>query len=81
MSTKEELEGDIRFLLFFLPDWCLYPPEEGYDPTMYGTGKYENDKLVYDKVTKIKDKVMKSCSKSKDAALLRDVFWQEIKGL
>ena len=49
--TKEEL----NLLFSLLPLWVLAVPT-GLDPTFYGTGSYEGDLKVQQKVKKIKEK-------------------------
>ena len=51
MADKVDIE-DIEFLLSFLPQW-VRKVEKGLDATMYGTGTYEGDKNVQDKLKKI----------------------------
>ena len=43
----------IAFLLTLVPEWAL-TMEQGLDPTYYGTGSYEGDKKVHDRVVEIK---------------------------
>lgn len=52
IPCNDKLEA-IAFLLTLVPEWALNM-EQGLDPTYYGTGSYEGDKKVYDKVMEIK---------------------------
>jgi hypothetical protein len=48
-ADMDEAVAHIQFLLTLLPEWaeCSQP---GLDPTMYGTGSYEDDLTVISKV-------------------------------
>ena len=52
LACSDGLEA-IAFLLTLVPEWALNM-EQGLDPTYYGTGSYEGDKKVYDRVMEIK---------------------------
>jgi hypothetical protein len=51
--TKE----DFKFLLSLAPDW-VNDPNNGHDPTMYGTGTYEGDIKVHNRMVEIKNQIL-----------------------
>ena len=55
VSNSRLIDGleAIAFLLTLVPEWALNM-EKGLDPTYYGTGSYEGDKKVHDRVMEIK---------------------------
>lgn len=46
-------KAEIDYILNLLPEWTKKRPPEGLDPTMYGTGTWEGDNEVYNKVRDI----------------------------
>ncbi|MCP4493254.1 MAG: hypothetical protein GY820_39020 [Gammaproteobacteria bacterium] len=51
-----ELQGDVEFLLALLPEWAKNP-QPGLDPTMYGTGTYDGDIQVNQRLLKLMKKI------------------------
>lgn len=50
---RNDLLEAIAFLLTLVPEWALIM-ERGLGPTYYGTGSYEGDEKVYNRVIEIK---------------------------
>lgn len=50
---------DTHFLLSLLPDWAKIVPSN-LDPTFYGTGSYEGDMEVKDRIDRIKKRAEQS---------------------
>ena len=53
LARADAAEGVVKFLLTLVPEWAT-KEEPGLDPTMYGTGSFETDKVIIDKVKAIK---------------------------
>lgn len=51
-------KDDIEFLISLLPDWAKEVPK-GLDPTFYGTGRYETDLEVKQRIDRIKRNLLK----------------------
>jgi DNA-directed RNA polymerase subunit M/transcription elongation factor TFIIS len=52
MNLKDHLDN-YKFLLSLLPKWVKEKPRKGMFETHYGTGSYENDMKVYERVQQI----------------------------
>ena len=52
LLTKEDFE----FLFSLMPDW-VKDPNDGHDPTMYGTGTYDGDVKVHNRFAEIKKSI------------------------
>jgi predicted RNA-binding Zn-ribbon protein involved in translation (DUF1610 family) len=53
---RGEYKEDVEFLLSLVPDWAKKKPSKGYMPSSYGTGEYESDLIVYERVQEIQEK-------------------------
>jgi len=53
MDDLDAAEGAVQFLLTLVPEWAQNE-EPGLPLTMYGTGTFEGDKVIIDKVKAIK---------------------------
>ena len=51
-------KDDIEFLISLLPDWTKEVPK-GLDPTFYGTGRYETDLEIKQRIDRIKRTLLK----------------------
>jgi len=56
MNEIQVKNDDIKLLLSLIPSWAKEVPE-GLDPTMYGTGTYDGDLEIKQKVDEIKRKI------------------------
>ena len=52
METKDIELKDIELILLLMPSWVKDVPE-GLCPTMYGTGSYEGDLVIVNRVRAI----------------------------
>jgi len=55
-GNRESISSEqVDLLISLLPVWAINRPAKGMDPTMYGTGSFEEDLKVYRKVLEIKE--------------------------
>jgi len=52
-KLHNEKTEDIKFLLSLLPEWAR-EVKKGLDPTMYGTGSYDGDLEIVQRLAELK---------------------------